>query len=170
MNFNKMYYVLKLFKENPDIEWLLFCESDAMITNLNIRIEDQIDNDYHCIVAVDRLNLNAGNILIRNSEQGRSYFEMIYSKAEEYRNTEWAEQQVMIDTIEEYQDIVKIVPQKYMNSYVPEIYDYCDVRRDIFGNSGVWESGDWIVHFPGIRHSVRKDYAQMMIDKNLIIE
>ena len=59
MNFNKMYYVLKLFKENPDIEWLLFNECDAMITNLTTRIEDKIDNNYHFIIPVDRLNINA---------------------------------------------------------------------------------------------------------------
>jgi len=170
MNFNKMYYILKLFKEHPEIEWLLFCESDATITNLNIRIEDKIDNNYHCIIAVDRLNINAGNILIRNSPEGREYFEMIFSRAEEYRNAEWAEQQVIIDTIEEYQKIVKIVSQKYMNSYEPEIYDYCDTRYDILGNSGIWELGDWIIHWPGIRHEVRKLRAQRLLDNNLIVK
>ena len=155
MNFNKMYYVLKLFKENPDIEWLLFNECDAMITNLTTRIEDKIDNNYHFIIPVDRLNINAGNFLIRNSKEGRAYFEMIVSKAEEYRNAEWAEQQVIIDTIEEYSNIVKLVPQRYMNSYEPAIYDYCDARFDIFGNSGAWEPGDWIVHWPGTHKHIR---------------
>ena len=147
--FNKIHYALDLFTQHPEIEWLLFSECDAMITNQTIRIEDRIDNDYHFIVPVDRLNLNSGNFLVRNSEQGRAYLQMIIDKEESYKDVEWAEQQVIIDTIDQYQDIVKIVPQKYMNSYEPEIYDYCDARFDILGNSGAWEPGDWIVHWPG---------------------
>jgi hypothetical protein len=147
--FNKIHYTLEIFNNHPEIEWLLFSECDAMITNFTIKIEDRIDNDYHFIVPVDRLNINSGNFLARNSEQGRAYLQMIIDSEESYKNVEWAEQQVIIDTIEEYQNIVKIVPQKYMNSYEPDIYDYCDARFDIFGNSGAWESGDWIVHWPG---------------------
>lgn len=160
MNFNKMSFVLRVFKENPEIEWLLFCESDAMITNQTIRIEDKIDNDYHFIIPVDRLNLNAGNWLIRNSPEARAYFERLYSMAEEYGEKEWGEQQAIIDTIEEFQDIVKIVPQKYMNCYEPQIYDYADVRYDLFGQPGWWEQGDWIVHWPGIVEQVRIQRAK----------
>ena len=147
--FNKIHYALDLFKQNPEIEWLLFSECDAMITNMDIRIEDRIDDNFHFIVPVDRLNLNSGNFLARNTAEGRAYLQMIIDLEEKYKDVEWAEQQVIIDTIEEYQNIVKIVPQKYMNSYEPEIYDYCDARFDVLGNSGAWEPGDWIVHWPG---------------------
>ena len=147
--FNKIHFTLDIFLQHPEIEWLLFSECDAMITNQTIQIEDRIDNHYHFIVPVDRLSLNSGNFLARNSEQGRAYLQMILDSEESYQDVAWAEQQVIIDTIEEYQNVVKIVPQKYMNSYEPEIYDYCDARFDILGNSGAWEPGDWIVHWPG---------------------
>ena len=117
MGFNKIAYVLDIFKQRPDIEWLLFSECDAMITNLSISIDDKIDPDYHFILPVDRLNLNSGNFLARNSPEGRAYLQMIVDSEPEYVNRDWAEQQVIIDTIEEYSDIVKIVPQRYMNSY-----------------------------------------------------
>ena len=158
--FNKIHFTLDLFKQHPDIEWLLFSECDAMITNLNIRIEDRIDNDYHFIVPVDRLNINSGNFLARNSEQGRAYLQMIIDSEAAYKDVSWAEQQVIIDSIEQYQDIVKIVPQKYMNSYEPEIYDYCDARFDVLGNSGAWEPGDWIVHWPGTYKPTRISRAE----------
>lgn len=157
--FNKIHFALEILNQNPEIEWLLFSECDAMITNQTIRIEDKIDNDYHFIVPVDRLNLNSGNFLARNTDQGRAYLQMILDKEESYKEIEWAEQQVIIDTIEEYQDIVKIVPQKYMNSYEPQIYDYCDARFDILGNSGAWEPGDWIVHWPGTYKPTRIERA-----------
>ena len=158
--FNKIHFALDLFKQHPEIEWLLFSECDAMITNLNIRIEDRIDNDYHFIVPVDRLNINSGNFLARNSEQGRAYLQMIVDSEAAYKDVAWAEQQVIIDSIEQYQDIVKIVPQKYMNSYEPEIYDYCDARFDVLGNSGAWEPGDWIVHWPGTYKPTRISRAE----------
>jgi hypothetical protein len=160
MGFNKIHYVRELFDRYPDIEWLLFSECDAMITNFNITMEEKIDNNYHFILPVDRLNLNSGNFLARNSEQGRAYLQMIIDKEPEYVDVEWAEQQVIIDTIDEYSNIVKIVPQRYMNSYEPAIYDYCDARYDIFGNSAAWEPGDWIVHWPGTYKPTRINRAQ----------
>jgi hypothetical protein len=165
MGFNKIAYVLDIFNQRPDIEWLLFSECDATITNLTITIDDKIDNDYHFIIPVDRLNLNAGNFLARNTEQGRAYLQMIVDSEEKYKNAEWAEQQVIIDTIEQYTDIVKIVPQKYMNSYIQEPYDYCDVRTDILGNSGEWTSGDWIVHWPGLHKPLRLDQATKILNQ-----
>ena len=159
--FNKIHYALDLFKQHSEIEWILFSECDAMITNQTIKIEDRVDNDYHFIVPVDRLNLNSGNFLVRNSEQGCAYLQMIIDREESYKTVEWAEQQVIIDSIEEYQNIVKIVPQKYMNSYEPEIYDYCDARFDILGNSGAWEPGDWIVHWPGTYKPTRLQRANI---------
>jgi len=163
MGFNKIGFVLDLFEQHPGIDWLLFSECDATITNLTVTIDDRIDNDYHFIIPVDRLNLNAGNFLARNSQAGRAYLQMIMDHEPEYRDKEWAEQQVIIDTIDKYMDIVKIVPQKYMNSYIQAPYDYCDVRMDILGNSGEWTKGDWIVHWPGLHKPLRLDQAQKML-------
>lgn len=163
MGFNKVGFVLDLFNQHPEIDWLLFTECDATITNLTIPMEDKIDEDYHFIIPVDRLNLNAGNFLVRNTEQGRAYLQMIMAAEPVYKDKEWAEQQVIIDTIEEYTDIVKIVPQKYMNSYIQAPYDYCNVTRDILGNSGEWTSGDWIVHWPGLHKPLRMDQATKML-------
>ena len=163
MGFNKIHYSLELLQDNPDIEWLLFSECDATITNLTIPIEDKINNDYHFIVPVDVLNINAGNFLVRNSDEGRAYLQMIIDHEAEYAKHEWAEQQVIIDTIAENTDRVLVVYQRYMNSYQPEAYDYMDNRIDLFGNSGAWEPGDWIVHWPGLHKPVRLRLAEQIL-------
>ena len=75
----------------------------------------------------------------------------------------WAEQQVIIDTYPDLESIVKVVPQRYMNSYIQEPYDYCDVTRDILGNSAEWQSGDWIVHWPGLHKPLRMAQAEKML-------
>lgn len=164
MGFNKIGFMLDLLNSNPELEWLLFSECDATITNLTTKIEDKIDNDFHVIIPVDRLNLNAGNLLVRNSPEGRAYLQMIMDHEPEYGNKEWAEQQVMIDTIDNFTDSVKIVEQRYMNSYIQAPYDYCDVRVDILGNSGEWQEGDWILHMPGLNKSVRIDVTKQILN------
>jgi hypothetical protein len=155
MGFNKIHYVLDIFNQRPDIEWLLFSECDATITNLTIRIEDRIDNDYHFIIPVDQNNINAGNFLARNTPEGRAYLKMIIDLEPEYLNENWAEQQVIIDTIQDHTDIVKIVPQKYMNCYEQHLYDWTDCSKDIFGNDAIWAQGDWIVHWAALEKDRR---------------
>jgi galactosyl transferase GMA12/MNN10 family len=164
MGFNKIGYVLDLLNQFPFYEWILFTECDATITNLTVPMEDKIDNNYHVIIPVDRLNLNAGNFLVRNTPEGRAYLQMIMDKESEYKDHNWAEQQVMIDTIDNYTDIVKIVEQRYMNSYIQAPYDYCDVRTDVLGNSGEWQAGDWILHMPGLHKPVRIDVTKQILN------
>ncbi|CAB5214567.1 Glycosyltransferase 34 [uncultured Caudovirales phage] len=173
MDWNKAFYVNDLLKARPDIEWVLISEADATITNMKIQMEDKIDNDYHVIIPVDRLTLNGGNWLLRNSEQGRAYIQHMVDVVEDYREDQspegklidkWGLQQVMIDTIDQNKDIVKIVEQRYMNSYEPEIYDYCDASRDCFGNDAAWQKGDWIIHWPGIRHNLRLERVARLED------
>jgi len=173
MDWNKAFYVNDLLKARPDIEWVLISEADATITNMQVRMEDKIDNDYHVIIPVDRLTLNGGNWLLRNSPEGRAYIQHMVDVVEDYREDQspegklvdkWGLQQVMIDTIDQNKDIVKIVEQRYMNSYEPEIYDYCDASRDCFGNDAAWQKGDWIIHWPGIRHNLRLERVARLED------
>ena len=174
MDWHKPNYVLELFNKRPDIEWALVTEADATITNLTIPMEDKVDNDFHCIVPVDRLNINSGNLLIRNSEQGRAYLQAMINDGANYltnttNNPIFGLQLWIVDTIDKFADIVKIVPQKYMNSYERDIYDYCDVSTDIMGTSGLWTQGDWIVHWPGIRHEVRLARAGSLETENRMV-
>jgi hypothetical protein len=50
---------------------------------------------------------------------------------------------------EEFQSIVKIVPQRFMNSYNYQFYHYSD-HRDKLGIDGNWQIRDWLIHWPAI--------------------
>jgi hypothetical protein len=174
MDWFKPKFLLKLFNERPDIEWALVTEADATITNLTIPMEDKVDNDFHVIVPVDRLNLNSGNMIVRNSEQGRAYLQAMLDDEAKYlvnttKNPIFGLQLWMVDNIEKFEDIVKIVPQSHMNSYEHGIYDYCDIRVDILGTRGAWEKGDWIIHWPGIQHNVRLQRASSLEQESRIV-
>jgi len=161
MGFNKIHYMLEILQQTPSLDWLLWCDCDAMITNLSIRIEDKIDNNFHFITPVDVNDINVGNLLVRNTEEGRNYLRMIIDKEPIYIKHIMAEQQVIIDSHKDYTTVVKVVPQKHMNSYEPQLYlpQNIDTRMDILGTSGVWEQGDWIVHWPGLPLSTRINQA-----------
>jgi hypothetical protein len=167
IGFEKIRMVLDIFAKNPDIEWLLFCESDAMVTNFNIKIEDRIDNRYHFIVATDINDINAGVFLARNSQQGRKYLNFILNERPKYKGNWQAEQGVIQDSYPQHRNIVRVVPQRVMNSFQYPYYRYGDHRdrpphRDIMGNLGTWEKGDWIIHWPGMDLNSRIQLSQAM--------
>jgi len=63
-------------------------------------------------------------------------------------------------------DRIKIVPQRTINSYnydlypgsIPHVY-----KKDLLGNDGQWQSGDFLIHWPGIPLAQRLVLAQDML-------
>jgi hypothetical protein len=103
--------------------------------------------------------------MVRNTPEGRGYLQMIIDKEPEYRNHGRAEQQVIIDTIEEHADIVKVVQQKHMNCYIDQLYAHLgiDHKIDILGMNGEWQQGDWILHLPGLDKPTRINVIQSIL-------
>jgi hypothetical protein len=158
IGFEKIWLIRDLFNENPELDWIWFTGCDTLVTNMTIKLEDIIDNDYHFIIATDCNGINADSFLIRNSSEGKAYIQMIMDKYDDYKNHSWAEQQVMIDTEEQYKDIIKLVPQRDINSYNCSLYPL-QPSTDRFGNSGNWQPGDFHIHWPGTSLGHRIDLA-----------
>jgi hypothetical protein len=161
VGFEKIPVVLNAFKEHPEYEWLLFAEADTMITNFTTKIEDLVNNDYHFIVAVDVNDINAGVFLVRNSEEGRGYLQMILDSKPNYLDNWQAEQAVIQDTCKQYPNVVKIVNQRYFNSFDYKIYHYTD-HRDCLWQDGNWQQGDFIIHWPAVDQDNRIKLANHM--------
>ena len=162
INFNKMSFILDIFKKRPDVEWVYWLDCDAMITNWTRKLEEFVSDEHHFVVCLDRYNINAGSFFIRNSDQGRAYFQMIWDRREEFNKFEWAEQQCMIDTIEQYADIVKLCPQRTFNSFDYDFYhrDHGNTHDwDLFGENGNWQPGDFVIHWPGVKYETRLELA-----------
>jgi hypothetical protein len=61
---------------------------------------------------------------------------------------------------------LKIVPQRLINSYdydqypgsIPHVF-----KKDIFGNDGQWQLGDFLIQWPGIPNDRRIPLAQQML-------
>jgi hypothetical protein len=166
--FDKFRYHLEVLENNPEIEWTWWLDCDAMITNFQTTLEQWCDPDYQCIITVDRYNLNAGSYFLRNTLESKNYFKYLLSLEQEYLDKKWAEQQAMIDTIEQFQSIIKIHPQRDFNSFDYDYYyqDHGNTHDwDLFGNNGNWQLGDFVCHYPAIRYQEKIRLASEIMKK-----
>ena len=52
-------------------------------------------------------DFNTGMMMVRNSPQGQEWLQMILDRSPEYAEDKWKEQQLIIDTYEQYKEIIK---------------------------------------------------------------
>jgi len=159
VHFDKFVHILDVMQQHPDTDWVWWLDNDAMITNFDIRVEDLVDNDYHVIMPTDIAALNTGSFLVRNSAQGREWLGYLLSKKAEYKNDKkWFEQQAVIDFYPKFQELFKIIPQQWLNSYDYNMYNILGV--DLLGQDGQWYPGDFVIHWPGLPNETRVKLAQ----------
>lgn len=151
VSYEKIKLMLDVMNEHPEYDWLYWAGTDTLITNFYIKLESFIDDDYHIIMAKDINDINADSFMIKNSKESREYFEYIWSQVEKYNDHHWWEQQAMIDSMDQYGHLFKIVPQKTFNSFLyRQLYwNIYQSSIDKTGNDGQWEPGDFLLHIPG---------------------
>lgn len=163
INFSKMRLILDMF--NTGIDWVFWLDADAMITNFDIKLESFIDNDYHFILTEDINGINAGSFFIRNSKEGREYFQHCLNDAPTYSRIEMYDNKWMWDTYEQYKPIIKVVQQNRFNSYNYKFYKHYSNREnwdDAYKN-GNWNPGDFVIHWPGLHYNERLIQAKEMV-------
>lgn len=179
--FEKIYFAKQILNEHPEYEWIWWTGSDTMITNFAIRIEDRIDNDYHFIVSTDILGLNVDSMLIRNSDEGRSFIDALLAKESETANFWDTEQRAINYTLgfpgtgepgwpspenlkvtNEFKNVAKIMPQRYMNAFNYYLYPHYQQvpHRDRLNTDGNWQFGDWLIHWPATTLEYRQELAE----------
>ena len=151
--------------ETGKYDWIHACGCDTMITNFNIRLEDIVDNDYDFLIARDCYDINNDSMLIRNAPSTIAWLKHVVSLREEYSTRTWFDQAAMIDTMHMMGDRIKIVPQRVLNSYNYEIYPGAPhkYKKDVSGNDGHWQPGDFLIHWPGVAQARRMSLARDML-------
>ena len=159
IHFDKFVHILDVMDQHPEVEWVWWLDNDAMITNFDIRVGDLVDNDYHVIMPTDIAALNTGSFIVRNSPQAREWLNFLLSKKKEYKDDKkWFEQQAVIDFYPKFQDLFKIIPQQWLNSYDYRMYNVEGI--DLLGQDGQWAPGDFVIHWPGLPNDARVKLAQ----------
>ena len=184
IGYQKMWFLKDLMAEHPEVEWFWWTGTDTMVMNFGTRIEDRVDNNRHFMICVDVNGINADSFLIRNTFEGRKFLDAILA-AEEECSKHWDGEQRAVAVVlglpvtgqyvntaisqfqvrNEWKDIVKILPQRYMNSFNYQLYHYKD-HRDSLGWDGNWQLGDWLIHWPAVNlegriqlYNFYKDYV-----------
>jgi hypothetical protein len=167
LGFEKIRLLLELLKTNK-YDWIYWRGADTLITNFQIKLENLIDPNYHFLISLDVHGINSDSLFIKNSPQGIKLFEDILS----YSNTAPEEQLVINYLYGNNQDIIKLIPQKLMNSYNYSLYTSeepwnvygvqheCTPKQDQLGYYGGWDIGDFLLHWPGIRNDKRIELAK----------
>ncbi len=166
--FAKIKRILEVL-ETGLYDWVFFTECDSLITNHDIKLEDIVDNNYHILLTSNFDGINMGHVFARNTPEAKAYLELIYSLYGKYRTCGYAEQQAVMDTRDQYNKIIRIMPQKMFNSHDHFLYEHYKVpkerRKDVLGNSGEWEPGDFSVHWCGFGLPERLRFAEYYKDK-----
>lgn len=162
MGFEKIQFLLDTFEAYPDTEWIWWTGTDSLITNFNTRVEDKVAEvpDAHIIMSADfNFPINCDSILIKNTPEARAWLQDIMDHLDDYANHQYKEQQYMLDSADKYTDILEVMPQYFMNSYEYRMYEVAPwnykEKVDVYGERGQWETGDWLVHWPGTQPQER---------------
>lgn len=159
VHFDKFVHILDVMEQNPNVDWVWWLDNDAMITNFDIKVEDLVDTDYHVIMPTDIAALNTGSFIVRNSPQAKEWLTYLLNKKAEYKNDKkWFEQQAVIDFYPKFQELFKIIPQQWLNSYDYRMYNVEGI--DLLGQDGQWYPGDFVIHWPGLPNETRVQLAQ----------
>lgn len=150
--------------ESGKYDWIHACGTDTMITNFTVKLEDLVDDDYDFIIGVDCHGINNDSFLARATPRTIAYLKKVIEVREEYATAKWLDQQAMTDNIDMMGDRIKIVPQRFFNSFdywqYPQDYMPHIEKKDILGNDGQWQPGDFLIHWPGISMEKRIPLAK----------
>jgi hypothetical protein len=116
---------------------------DAVITNMDIKIEDLATHDF--VSTADVNGLNAGMILIKHTDWSAAFMDKYWETGKRYQHFPNSEQSCMAHLlICEPQEKWSIKPQRTMNSFPYHLYE------DFKFPEGQWESLDFILHTPAL--------------------
>lgn len=93
----KPLLILDTFNKNPDLDYLLFLDADAVVSDFNQKIEDFIDPNYDFVLAEDvghHSDMNAGVILIKNTQWAKDFLKKWWKSGEEFTGKDAEELQI----------------------------------------------------------------------------
>ena len=149
---------------NKNQEWILWIDSDAVITNFEIDISKEIDNNFDMILSTDGYYAKLWHywpstavFFIKKTNKTVELLEKIWDQPEEIINHCWWEQMGLLKTINE-------------NPHLRTCYKVVDYKK-IFSQEEHWQRNDFIMHLAGGLSGKDEKYIKMkkFINKNNIL-
>ena len=146
---------------NYGFDAVLWIDSDALITNPKTTILDLLGRDQFVCTA-DIFGLSTGVFAVRSQGAGHRLMYAVEAVGRSLvRDHQWAEQEAIMRFAanEPYRDVVKVLPQRWMNSYWNSAYE-----RPETDDFGQWKPGDFILHLPGMDLEQRIEIATRALE------
>lgn len=136
-------------------DWLWWLDTDAAITNPDQRLEDLIGEPRasatgspSVILTTDRNGLNAGSMLIRTTPEVLAILEDLRARRADFDSqSKWWEQTGLAYLFWKINALVKVIPQRTMNSY--------PLSPGLVEPPACWEPGDFVMHCAGMTNPAR---------------
>jgi galactosyl transferase GMA12/MNN10 family len=149
---SKVGFVLELLNKLPEGELVFLSDADVMITNYELRLEDQVlpllPPHKDLLMAIDACgHLNSGNMLMRNGPWLRDWWRRV-GEQKDLTYHIWWENAAMIRLLE-------TVPADFARTETTaEHWRFNAYLRGLPGQP-LWEPGCFLVHFAGV-YSLKK--------------
>ncbi len=155
--YNKIAALLLAMEQHKNIEWFLYLDADAIITNDNIDIEMIIKRhpNKEIIFGSDRNGQNNGVFLIKNTITMNQYLKECYEN-KKYFHEKFPEQQAMFHILLEnldYQLLIGWEPAWFFNAYLAK---YNNMQY----NEPLWNTDSFILHLQGVNNLKRQEIFQ----------
>lgn len=140
------------------VEWVMWLDADAAITNESVTIEAVIgDTAADLIVNWDINGLNAGVLFVRNTDWSRGMLSRWRKAGRRFGHYPNCEQTTLAYMLyAEPKEKWACVPQKACNSYRYSEYGYSYPEGD-------WRPGDFVLHLPSLSTDRRIDILRGVI-------
>jgi hypothetical protein len=148
----KLEFILLAFSFGVD--WVWTTGTDSMITDFTNDLSAIIDTDASFVIATDRNGINSDSYFIKNDIDGNYIINWLMQRI---LDGEYVDEQdslnkmlsVLQESDADNEGIVKIVPQRKINSYDYNLYPNPNDKQDKLGTDGQWQEGDLLIHWPG---------------------
>jgi hypothetical protein len=139
--------------KNKEADVVMYLDSDALITNLNIKVESFLDGKHSLFVTEDVHEINFGAAIFVCDDRMRKLNEIILDNRNDFNN----EQEVLnfFRNFHVFQKGMKVLPHPAFNSFDYSLYpEYPKVRSR---EQGHWHETDFVLHVPGAAYQTRID-------------
>ena len=141
-----------------DYDWIFWLDSDALIINFDIRLENLIDEEFDFITTRDNSNpdcINSGQFLIKNCDWSfnllNSWYSLNYIQVQPGYDNGALKTLVFELGIESIRPRVKIIPLRMLSSYIFHTGDHLSMDKVIPVDT-MYQDGDFIIHLAGFEH------------------
>ena len=150
-------------KYMPFYDWLFYNDLDSLIMNQNVKLESFLDNNYDLIVSYDINGLNSGQWFVKNTAWSFNFLQKVFHRKEFDGYGGWADQIAFCNTwlySGEAIQKTKVVPQKFFNSYLYELFGKNDQGESPDWPQGQFSMGDFCLHLCGLDLDRRRKFIE----------